>query len=792
MRFPLQDWVVPYSSNYWYPRDMSGLGLPLNNMPKNIFQLALNFYRAPTQFGDLLDSSQPVPEGVADLLKFLSGSDTERKAVLSKHASMSGDGELIDAISYFVEEVLLVPGADYYSLMGLQPDASAEQVRDHYQMLISLFYQEEQDAIVNWSESASMRINQAYSVLRDAEKRRVYDDKLLASGRRFTRFDPAGYKKVERKRGGKRGASQGKSTGAPQSRLLEDSTFIADGFKKGLSEAAKQKTVTMVAPVEGGLAKAINLDPQSASKDIPKILICDDSATVRASLAKALANDFRCLRARNGDEGLRMLQDNPDIQLVLTDLEMPEMNGYELIERIRKDNNARRANLPIVVVTSMTDIKAKQKALGAGASDFLAKGTDYVEILARVRVHYRLAQSMAESIVPAEPKLHALGDNIGGSSKADKSVIDLSGGVNKSVSRERDLASQDLGDSLPGLVSRIPQPVLIGGASLLAVALIALLFSGGEKEQVTAPTLAESTVTETTDTAGVIQRKTDTSTPESTIAATEPGIELTSGAASAIKEPVSTEPASTNQTDVMTSLPAKPESPEVVKEVPLVKPVKPAKVTAPVQKKEAKKVVAVKGADSSVTAPVKPVSVAKPVTPKVVAKKPVTKKPAAKTPPKVVKPAKVPAPVVAKPVKKKPVVVAKAKKAAPAPAKPLISQRELSILMFKFVRAYEEGNLFQFLGLFDSNARTEDRIGVGEIRKDYELLFSRSDVRQFVISDLKWIHDGRNSVGKGKFEVKIKPRGDSSLNSYIGKVTFHVVKRSDEVFISELYHTYSK
>jgi len=128
----------------------------------------------------------------------------------------------------------------------------------------------------------------------------------------------------------------------------------------------------------------------------PKLLIVDDSATIRATLSRAVGDEFDSLEATNGTEALRLLQEDTDIDLVVTDLAMPEMDGFALIDHMRHHNTARLKNMPVIVVTGANDTEAREKAFIAGANDFIAKTSDHVEFLARVRAHVKLAQTIQE------------------------------------------------------------------------------------------------------------------------------------------------------------------------------------------------------------------------------------------------------------------------------------------------------------------------------------------------------------------------------------------------------------
>lgn len=128
----------------------------------------------------------------------------------------------------------------------------------------------------------------------------------------------------------------------------------------------------------------------------PKLLIVDDSATIRATLSRAVGDEFDSIEATNGAEALRFLEEDLKIDLVVTDLAMPEMDGYNLIREMRAHQSARLVNMPVIVVTGANDTAAREKAFIAGANDFIAKTSDHVEFLARVRAHVKLAQTIQE------------------------------------------------------------------------------------------------------------------------------------------------------------------------------------------------------------------------------------------------------------------------------------------------------------------------------------------------------------------------------------------------------------
>jgi DNA-binding response OmpR family regulator len=116
------------------------------------------------------------------------------------------------------------------------------------------------------------------------------------------------------------------------------------------------------------------------------ILVVDDDPANREVVISSLfelAPQTQALSAVNGEQALQILEVET-VDLVLLDWEMPILNGYETLLRIKA--NPKYQRLPVVMYTGiMTDLESLQKSLEAGAADFLRKPTDPIEILARLR-----------------------------------------------------------------------------------------------------------------------------------------------------------------------------------------------------------------------------------------------------------------------------------------------------------------------------------------------------------------------------------------------------------------------
>ncbi len=116
-----------------------------------------------------------------------------------------------------------------------------------------------------------------------------------------------------------------------------------------------------------------------------KILITDDDVRNIFSLSKALEKyKVEVILAMDGKQALEQIKLNPDIDVVLMDMMMPEMDGYETIQQIRKMPVFTR--LPIIAVTAKSMIGDRDKCLQAGASDYITKPVDIDQLLSLLRV----------------------------------------------------------------------------------------------------------------------------------------------------------------------------------------------------------------------------------------------------------------------------------------------------------------------------------------------------------------------------------------------------------------------
>lgn len=118
-----------------------------------------------------------------------------------------------------------------------------------------------------------------------------------------------------------------------------------------------------------------------------KVLVVDDSKAIREIEKKYLEEmNFKVLEAENGEEALRVLEENPDIKLILLDWYMPIMNGFEFLKKVRE--NPKWNEVKIMMVTTENQQKNILEAIMNGANEYLMKPFD--KEMLRVKIQYLL------------------------------------------------------------------------------------------------------------------------------------------------------------------------------------------------------------------------------------------------------------------------------------------------------------------------------------------------------------------------------------------------------------------
>ncbi len=114
---------------------------------------------------------------------------------------------------------------------------------------------------------------------------------------------------------------------------------------------------------------------------IPKILICDDEEGVRESLKAVLGDHYNLIAVDSGTTALEVLSHSKDINLMLLDIKMPEINGLDVLQEVKK----KHTHLKIIMVTGYKSVETAAEASRLGASGYIVKPFKSQEILETVK-----------------------------------------------------------------------------------------------------------------------------------------------------------------------------------------------------------------------------------------------------------------------------------------------------------------------------------------------------------------------------------------------------------------------
>ncbi len=137
-----------------------------------------------------------------------------------------------------------------------------------------------------------------------------------------------------------------------------------------------------------------NVSAAEQPRDRVRILVVDDSRVIRKAVEKILGDDFELLEAEDGEAGWEQLAQDGRIEVLITDIMMPRLDGYGLICRVRAADIPRLRDLPIIAITGAEDDTVRERAYACGATDFIVKPIDKVQLVARARAHARLDQAL--------------------------------------------------------------------------------------------------------------------------------------------------------------------------------------------------------------------------------------------------------------------------------------------------------------------------------------------------------------------------------------------------------------
>jgi two-component system cell cycle response regulator len=140
-----------------------------------------------------------------------------------------------------------------------------------------------------------------------------------------------------------------------------------------------------------------------------RLLIVDDSRVIRVTARKILQDHFETVEAVDGENAWELLNNADPFSLIVSDLTMPNLDGFGLLKRIRSAHLPQIKDLPVIIITGANDSEAtKERATQAGATDFIGKPFDSVHLLARTQAHasaHTTTQTLTEENIGLEERV---------------------------------------------------------------------------------------------------------------------------------------------------------------------------------------------------------------------------------------------------------------------------------------------------------------------------------------------------------------------------------------------------
>lgn len=126
------------------------------------------------------------------------------------------------------------------------------------------------------------------------------------------------------------------------------------------------------------------------------VLLVDDSKFVRTTFSRILSDTFEVIEAADGDAGWEAIEGDPSIVLVFCDFDMPKLDGFGLLARVRGSKDARIRKLPFIIITGHEGESIRRRARDSGANDFISKSADAPEVISRIEKQLRAVAASPE------------------------------------------------------------------------------------------------------------------------------------------------------------------------------------------------------------------------------------------------------------------------------------------------------------------------------------------------------------------------------------------------------------
>lgn len=124
---------------------------------------------------------------------------------------------------------------------------------------------------------------------------------------------------------------------------------------------------------------------------IPHLFVIDDCQTMQMFLQRMLSRQFTVTTLSSGEEAIQQLQSGSDVDLILMDMDMNGMSGFETLRTIREGGYS----MPIIMLSGISDSNQRVACLEAGANDYLMKPFNPKELMVRINAILKISQSIA-------------------------------------------------------------------------------------------------------------------------------------------------------------------------------------------------------------------------------------------------------------------------------------------------------------------------------------------------------------------------------------------------------------
>ena len=162
-----------------------------------------------------------------------------------------------------------------------------------------------------------------------------------------------------------------RSDNQAMAKLLDETSLFLHRIEKDMPEKQKNLLKTLY-------------EKENVFKDKKVLIVDDDMRNIFALMNILEEQEVNVIIGKNGKEALQRLEEFNDIDLILMDIMMPEMDGYEAMKRIRK--NEQYKQLPIIALTAKSMRGDRDKCIEAGANDYISKPIDIEKLMSLLRV----------------------------------------------------------------------------------------------------------------------------------------------------------------------------------------------------------------------------------------------------------------------------------------------------------------------------------------------------------------------------------------------------------------------